>query len=78
MRSTSEFYRINWKGHELQIDAYVDGGDVEIESIEGISATDMYFNCIGGEVGEIETLVAEAHASREVDTDAIYERLNDK
>lgn len=78
MRNTAQFFRINWKGHELTVEAYVDGGDVEIESIEGISAKDMYFECIGGKVGEIETLVAEANSSQGADMDAIYERLNDK
>lgn len=61
MRNTAKFFRIKWKGYELEVEAYVSGGDVEIESIEGISATDMYFECIGGNVGEIETLVAEAN-----------------
>ena len=78
MRNTAQFFRIKWKGYELEIEAYVDGGDVEIESIEGISAMDMYFECVGSEVGEIETLVAEANASREVDRDSIYEQLNKK
>jgi len=78
MRKTTQFFRINWKGHALKIEAYVDAGDVEIESIEGISAMDMYFECVGSEVGEIETLVAEANASIEIDTDGIYEQLNNK
>jgi hypothetical protein len=78
MRNTAQFFRINWKGHKLTVEAYVSGNDVEIENIGGISLVDMYFECIGCNVGEIETLVAEANASQGVDEDAIYERLNDK
>jgi hypothetical protein len=77
MRNTAQFFRIKWKEHNLTVEAYVSGGDVDIESIEGISAMDMYFECIGGNVGEIETLVAESNASQEIDEDGIYEQLKE-
>jgi hypothetical protein len=65
------FKRIKWRGHNLEVTGYSNGSDTELESIEGISALDMYIEMSVAKFGEIETLFAEA--CNEIDEDAVYE-----
>ena len=65
------FKRITWRGHKLEVTGYSNGGDVELDSIEGITILDMYLEANDAALGQIETLFAEA--CNEIDEDAAYE-----
>ena len=73
-------YRIKWHGYELTIEANVFNTEVEIEDIDGISLVDFYHNADNYTLGEIETLVLEQEAERQMeaasyqDHDTLYER----
>jgi hypothetical protein len=56
------FKRIKWRGHNLTVEGYADGNDVELTSIEGITPLEMYEDASAESHGEIERLFAESVA----------------